>query len=90
MPFFRQSEPWIQVSVTWKQCYRINPKFYPENPERQVLESSRERQDSNPDHQKVKSTENKKLSKMKVFRNILLDNHYNTTDQRLKLLRTQL
>ena len=32
----------------------------------------------------------KKLSKMKVFRNILLDNHYNKTDQRLKLLRTQL
>ena len=32
----------------------------------------------------------KKLSKMKVFRNILLDSHYNTTDQRLKLLRTQL
>ena len=27
---------------------------------------------------------------MKVFRNILLDNHYNTTDQRIKLLRTQL
>ena len=27
---------------------------------------------------------------MEVFRNILLDNHYNTTDQRLKLLRTQL
>ena len=27
---------------------------------------------------------------MKVFRNILLDNHYTTTDQRFKLLRTQL
>ena len=27
---------------------------------------------------------------MKVFRNIFLYNHYNTTDQRLKLLRTQL
>ena len=27
---------------------------------------------------------------MKVFQNILLDNHYNTSDQRLKLLRTQL
>ena len=27
---------------------------------------------------------------MKVFRNILLENHYNATDQRLKLLRTQL
>ena len=27
---------------------------------------------------------------MKIFRNILLDNHYNTTDQRLKLYRAQL
>ena len=27
---------------------------------------------------------------MKVFWNLLLDNHYNTIDQRLKLLRTQL
>ena len=27
---------------------------------------------------------------MKIFRNILLDNNYNTTDQRLKLSRTQL
>ena len=27
---------------------------------------------------------------MKVFRNILLDNHYNTTDQRLKHLRPHL
>ena len=27
---------------------------------------------------------------MKVFRHILLDNHYDTTDQKLKLLRTQL
>ena len=27
---------------------------------------------------------------MEVFWNILLDNHYNTTDQRLKLLRIQL
>ena len=55
----------------------------------QVLESNRERQYSNHERQNVKSTENK-ISKMKVFRNVLLDNHYNTTDQRLKLLRTQL
>ena len=39
---------------------------------------------------KKKKKKKKKISKMKVFRNILLDNHYNTTDQNLKLLRTQL
>ena len=96
------NQNWIQDPVTWKQCYRFNTKVYPGSPEPQVLESNRECQDSNhalqkvksSNHacQKVRSTENKKkLSKMKVFQNILLDNHYcnNTTDQRLKLLRTQ-
>ena len=33
-------------------------KFYPGNPERRVLESNRERYDSNHERQKVKSTEN--------------------------------
>ena len=53
----------------------LTQHFYPGNPERQVLESNHVRHDSNHERQKVKSTENKKkLSKMKVFRNILFDN----------------
>ena len=61
----------------------LTQTVYPGNPEHQVLESNRERQDS-------KKKKKKKLSKMKVFRNILLDNHNNTTDLRLTLLITQL
>ena len=35
-------------------------QFYPGNPERQILESNRERQDSSHERQKVKSTDNRK------------------------------
>ena len=91
MPLLDNQNSEIKTQLHENSIKDLTQNFYPGNPERQVLESNRERHDSNHERQKVKSTENKKkLSKMKVFRNVLLDNHYNTTDQRLKLLRTQL
>ena len=90
MPLLDNQNSRFKTQLHENSVTDLTQNFYPGNPKRQVLETNRERHDSNHERQKVKSTENKKLSKMKVFRNILLDNHYNTTDQRLRFLRTQL
>ena len=90
MPPLDNQNSGVKTQLHDNSVIDLTQNVYPGNPERQVLESNRERHDSNHEHQKEKNTENKKLLKMKVFRNILLDNHYNTTDPRLKLLRTQL
>ena len=89
MPLLDNQNSGFKTQLHENSVIDLTQKFYPGNPERQVLASNRERHDSNHERQKVKSTENKKkLSKMKVIRNILLDNHYNTTNQRL--LRTEI
>ena len=91
MPLLNNQNSGFKTQLHENSVIDLIQNFYPGNPERQVLESNHERHDSNQERQKIRSTDNKKkLSKMKVFRNILLVNHYNTTDQRLKLLRTQL
>ena len=93
MPLLDNQNREFKTQLLENNVIDLTQNFYPGNPERQVLESNRERQDSNHERQKVKSTEKKKKKKkhmkMKVFRNILLNNQYNTTGQRLKLLRTQ-
>ena len=91
MPLLDNQNSEFKTELHENSVIDLTQIFYPGNRECQLIESNRKRQESNHERQKVKSTENKnKLTKMKVFNNILLDNHYNTTDQRLKLLRTQL
>ena len=91
MPLLDNQNSGFKTQLHENSVIDLTHNFYPGNPERQVLESNRERNDSYHERQNVKGTEIiiiQNLSKMKVFRNILLDNHYNTTDQSLKLLRT--
>ena len=90
MPLLDNQNIGFKTQLHENSVMDLTQNFYPGNPECQVLESNRERHDSNHERQNVKQYREKKISKTKAFWNILLDNHYNTTDQRLKLLRTQL
>ena len=86
MPILDNQNSGFKTQLHVNSVIDLTKTFYPGNPECQVLDSNRERHDSNHERQKVESSENKKTLSIKVFRNILLDNHHSTTDRRLKLL----
>ena len=93
MPLLDNQNRGFKTQLHENSVIDLTQNFYPGNPEHQVLESNHERHDIKHERQKVKGTKKKKKKKKKTLENesnILLDNHYNTTDQRLKLLRTQL
>ena len=60
MPLLDNQNREFKTQLLENNVIDLTQNFYPGSPERQVLESNRERQDSNHERQKVKSTENKK------------------------------
>ena len=80
MPLLDNQNSEFKTQLHENSVIDLTQNFYPGSPERQVLESNREPQDSYHERQKVKHTENKNNSRKWKY----------TTDQRLKLLRTQL
>ena len=58
MPLLDNQNSGFKTQLHENVVIDLTQNFYPGNPERQVLESYRERHDSNHERQKVKSTEN--------------------------------
>ena len=90
MPLLDNQNSEFKTQLHENNVLDLTQNFYPGNAERQVLESNRERKDSNHERQKVKSIEKKKKKKNESISKHFIGNHYNTTDPRHKLLRTLL
>ena len=63
MPLLDNQNSGFKTQLRENSFINLTQNFYPGIPERQVLESNRERHDSNHERQTVKSTENKKNSR---------------------------
>ena len=60
MPLLTNQNSGFKTHLHENSVIDLTQNFYPGNPERQVLESSRDRHDNNHERQNVKSTDNKK------------------------------
>ena len=75
MPLLDNQNSEFKTQLHENSVIDLTQIFYPGNPERQVLESNRERQDSNHERQKVKSTKNnnnkKSLEKKRISKHFI-------------------
>ena len=76
MPLLDNQNSGFKTQLHENSVIDLTHFFYPGHPERQVLESNRERHDSNHERQKIKSTENKKKKKKKTIENENISKHF--------------